>query len=85
MKNDYNVSVSASGGPAARKYKSKEDSSDDDESSATYSQSATITNSVDKKLLNFEALKKKYLANANSLGEEDEDEDDSSDLSDSKK
>lgn len=62
MKNDYSVSISASGGVGKRS-KALAGGSDDDESS--YSQSMTVTNSLEKdlktKLSNFEYLKQKYL------------------------
>ena len=85
MKNDYNVSVSASGGGPVNRRKVGDSDEEDDISSQTYSQSATVTNSIEKKVINFEALKKKYLQNKNATAEEEEDDDDSSDYEDSKK
>ena len=62
MKNDYNVSVSASGGVGKRN-KFALGSEDDDSS---YSQSMTVTGSLGEelktKMSNFEYLKQKYLA-----------------------
>lgn len=62
MKNDYNASVSASGG-VGKRGKALAAGGSDDESS--YSQSMTVTTSLEKdlktKLSNFEYLKQKYL------------------------
>jgi hypothetical protein len=59
MKNDYNVSVSASGGVLKR------GPTGGSESESSYSQSMTVTTSLENdlktKLSNFEYLKQKYL------------------------
>lgn len=59
MKNDYNVSVSASGGVGKRP-KALSGGSDDEDTSS-YSQSMTVTGSLDNaaktKMSNFEYLK----------------------------
>lgn len=78
MKNDYNVSISASGGVGKRSAKGLASGGSDDESS--YSQSMTVTTSLEKanalkeRISNFEYLKQKYLQGGAGGGLDDVDD-----------
>ena len=86
MATDYNVSISASGGGKFRKSTAKSgksgiDSDDDyDESSAFPSESATVTQSIDKMAF-MKKLTEKYIGGNQNIDESEED--DSDDDSDS--